>query len=96
MAAAMLFDVVLMDLNMPGMTGRQTTALIRAGDGPSLNTPILAFTAVETAMSERLEGLGFDGLVCKPINTEQLLSMVAAVVAAAPSTSSRTLESSHA
>lgn len=34
MAAAMLFDVVLLDLNMPGMTGRQTTASASATARP--------------------------------------------------------------
>ncbi len=39
------YDIIFMDHMMPGMDGVETTQLIRDGDGPNKNTPIVALTA---------------------------------------------------
>lgn len=38
------FDLILMDLQMPGLSGAQTTELVRQGEGQNAKTPIVAFT----------------------------------------------------
>jgi CheY-like chemotaxis protein len=43
--AATPVDVVLMDLRMPGVDGREALVALRAADGPNQATPVLAFTA---------------------------------------------------
>ena len=73
------YDLVLMDINMPGMDGPATLRAIRAGEGGQADIPIVALTA--EAMSgdrERYLGLGFDGYLTKPISPPALLETLAA------------------
>lgn len=75
------FDVVLMDMQMPGMDGLEATRLIRALPEPASNTPIVAMTA--NAMREHHEAClsaGMNEYISKPINPDALLSMVARFV----------------
>ncbi len=71
------FDLVFMDLQMPGMDGVETTARIRELDTTSHRTPIIALTAHALAdEQERLIQQGFDGYLAKPISTSQLISVI--------------------
>lgn len=80
LAAELPFDVVLMDLRMPGMDGFEALRQIRSRVGPNDATPILAFTAdAGPDDGTRLIGLGFDGVVSKPIDAAQLISAIARV-----------------
>jgi CheY-like chemotaxis protein len=71
--AAFTFDVVLMDLHMPGLDGFETTRRIRALDGPIARIPIIAVTA--TARPEDypqcLEA-GMNEVLAKPFTPEAL------------------------
>ena len=83
-AARQAFDVILMDLRMPRLDGIGAVARIRAAAGPNQATPILAFTADATsAFDDRLEALGFDGVVAKPVEPGQLIAAIFGAVAAA-------------
>jgi CheY-like chemotaxis protein len=68
-AAAGGFDVILMDVQMPGMDGLQATVAIREAEaGSGVHVPILAMTA--HAMSgdrDRCLAAGMDGYLSKPI-----------------------------
>ena len=81
--AAERFDVVLMDLQMPGMDGYAATAAIRRreeaqGAGP---TPILALTARASRSNEAwCLAAGFDGFLLKPYRPRELFDAIAAVV----------------
>ncbi|WP_298330403.1 response regulator, partial [Asticcacaulis sp.] len=46
-AAVQRFDVILMDMIMPGMDGLQTTAALRQSDGPNRETPVIAVTGMD-------------------------------------------------
>ena len=71
------FDLVFMDLQMPGMDGVETTARIRALDSGSHQTPIIALTAHALAdEQEKLAKQGFDGYMPKPISSAQLIELV--------------------
>jgi signal transduction histidine kinase len=72
-----VFDLILMDIRMPGMGGEAAMGRIRSGEGPNADAPILAFTAdVDGQATERLLGAGFDGHVHKPIDARGLITSV--------------------
>lgn len=71
------FDLVFMDLQMPGMDGVETTARIREMDNSSHRTTIIALTAHALAdEQERLIRQGFDGYLPKPISSAQLAETI--------------------
>ncbi|NKC30137.1 EAL domain-containing protein [Falsiroseomonas selenitidurans] len=78
------FDVVLMDVQMPGMDGLEATRRIRALPGAAGRVPILAVTA--GAFREDIEACqeaGMDGHVEKPIRVATLEQALDRVVPAA-------------
>jgi len=77
-AAAERFDIILMDISMPGMDGVEATRAIRAGAGPCREAPIIALTA--HAMPEeraRFAAAGMQDCLTKPIRRETLLQALA-------------------
>lgn len=74
------FDLVLMDLEMPGMDGHETVRRIREGGGPGGGPdvrnpaiPVLAVTAHALAdIRERCEKEGMNGFVTKPVGFGEL------------------------
>jgi signal transduction histidine kinase len=71
------FDVVLMDVNMPGIDGVEATRRIRALGGRAAATPILALTAnVMAHQRQSYLASGMDGVVAKPFSPATLLSAV--------------------
>jgi signal transduction histidine kinase/DNA-binding NarL/FixJ family response regulator/HPt (histidine-containing phosphotransfer) domain-containing protein len=69
------FDVVLMDVMMPGMDGLEATRRIRALPGAQAEVPILAVTA--SAFAEDVEACreaGMNAHLAKPIEREALLA----------------------
>ncbi|WP_421932551.1 ATP-binding protein [Phenylobacterium sp.] len=76
------FDLVLMDIQMPGMTGIDVLQALRAEAGPNRQTPLIAVTAdAMTLGAERYLDLGFAGLVTKPVQVQSLVSAMMAAVA---------------
>ncbi len=71
------FDVVLMDVRMPGMDGLEATRRIRALGGARALVPIVALTA--QAFAEQVEECrqeGMDGHLAKPFEPAALLTAV--------------------
>jgi signal transduction histidine kinase len=75
------FDIVLMDVNMPDMDGMEATRRVRAIDGPSAGTPIVALTA-DVLPHQRAAYLaaGMNGMVAKPFSPTSLLEEIARVL----------------
>jgi len=77
-----VFDLVILDVQMPVMDGFEATFLIRAREqGSGRHTPILALTAhAMKGDRERCLEAGMDGYVTKPIQINELLAAISAAV----------------
>lgn len=70
-------DLVLLDLNLPGVDGGYVCREVRAASG----VPIIAVTSRDTDMDELVTlAAGADDFVAKPYNEQVLLAHVAAVL----------------
>lgn len=84
MAVRQDFDVVLMDVQMPEMDGIAAMQLLRQRDASlGVHTPIIMLTAhAMQGDRERFIAAGADGYIAKPIQIEQLLAEIEAVLSA--------------
>ncbi len=72
------FDLILMDLQMPGMDGLAATRAIRAGSEANGSTPIVALSAnVLPTHLDACREAGMDDHIGKPIDPADLLTKVA-------------------
>ena len=77
MAQQARYDVVLMDVEMPGMDGLETTTAIRAWENGNRRVPIIALTAdAMTGDRKRCLAAGMDAYLSKPINQHEMISLV--------------------
>lgn len=68
------FDLVLMDVNMPGISGLEASKEIRKFNK---DIPILALTAVEVEeIREEIQGAGMSGFIIKPYDVQQFYQIV--------------------
>ena len=77
-----IFDLVLMDVQMPVMDGLQATAAIRDWeDDPEVHVPVVGLTAHASAEDrERCLQAGMDGYLTKPVNLSDLDKVLADVL----------------
>lgn len=72
------FDLVLLDISMPGMSGLEVCRRLRQAP-ETAGLRIVAYTAhAFPAEREEILSAGFDDLLIKPIQREALTAMVAA------------------
>jgi signal transduction histidine kinase/ActR/RegA family two-component response regulator len=79
-----IFDAILMDVQMPGMSGLDATAMIRAHERTTgAHMPIIAMTAhALQGDRERCLAAGMDAYVPKPIRHHELRMVLASVLPA--------------
>lgn len=73
-------DLILLDINLPGMDGYEVLEILRKND-LTCNTPVVAVSA--NAMKSDIEkGLsaGFDDYITKPINIQYMLSVLETMI----------------
>jgi signal transduction histidine kinase/ActR/RegA family two-component response regulator len=81
--AAEVFDLVLMDLRMPRMDGREALKAVRTYVASAADTPILAYTADGDGDVSLLMAAGFAGVVSKPLVPADFLRTVSRALYAA-------------
>lgn len=75
-------DLILMDIQLPGMDGLQATALLKA-DQATRDIPVLALTALAMkGDEERIRAAGCDGYIAKPLDYKAFLAEIKARLAA--------------
>jgi signal transduction histidine kinase/ActR/RegA family two-component response regulator len=85
-AARRAVDMVLLDIQMPGMSGPETLRRLRAIEGPNRTAPVVAVTADVLSHDKAGYGaLGFQGYVAKPIQVPALAAALSAALATAVS-----------
>jgi CheY-like chemotaxis protein len=71
------YDLILMDVNMPGMDGMEATRRIRDLPQPQAAVPIVALTAdVMTHHQAAYHAAGMNGFVPKPFSPSQMLAEI--------------------
>lgn len=76
-------DLILMDIQLPGMDGLQATALLKQ-DEATRAIPVIALTALAMkGDEERIRAAGCDGYVAKPLAYREFLAVVSTHLAKA-------------
>ena len=71
-------DLILMDIQLPGMDGLQATALLKRDDATRA-IPVIALTALAMkGDEERIRAAGCDGYLAKPMRYQEFLATIAA------------------
>ncbi len=82
--AAQVFDVMLLDVHLPGLSGVELCQRIRSGGGSNATTRIFALTAsVQPAAVRGYLEAGMDGVLAKPLRLDDLRRALAGEPAAA-------------
>ena len=74
-----VFDLILMDCQMPNMDGYECTVRIRENEiGEDKRVPIIAITAnAYEEDKQRCLDVGMDDFISKPVNSQGLYSVIA-------------------
>jgi two-component system cell cycle response regulator DivK len=77
-------DLILMDIQLPGMDGLQATALLKA-DEATRAIPVIALTALAMkGDEERIRAAGCDGYIAKPLAYREFLATISILLVKAP------------
>jgi two-component system cell cycle response regulator DivK len=69
-------DLILMDIQLPGINGMEAFRQVRAAPGCA-SIPVVAFTASVTPTDRsQISAAGFDAFISKPINLKEFLETV--------------------
>ena len=75
-------DLIIMDIQLPGMSGLEVTHTLKAG-ADTRDIPIIATTAYALrGDEEKIRASGCDGYMAKPIAISEFLEMVKSLMAA--------------
>ena len=70
-------QLILMDIQLPGMDGLEATALLKK-DQATKHIPVIALTALAMkGDEERIRAAGCDGYIAKPMRYREFLAIVA-------------------
>ena len=70
-------DIILMDIQLPGMDGLEACAQLKADDA-TRDIPVIALTALAMKGDEdRIRAAGCDGYIAKPMRYHEFLATIA-------------------
>ena len=76
-------NLILMDIQLPGMDGLEATALLKRDDATRA-IPVIALSALAMkGDEERIRAAGCDGYIAKPMRYKEFLATIAASLAQA-------------
>jgi len=76
--ARQAFDLILLDVHLPGISGVELCKQIRHTQGPNRQTRIFALTAsVQPALMRGYLDAGMDGIIAKPLKLDNLRQVLA-------------------
>src|SRR5579862_579165 len=71
-------DLILMDIQLPGMDGLEATGVLKRDDATSV-IPVIALTALAMkGDEERILAAGCDGYIAKPLRHHEFLAAITA------------------
>jgi len=76
LAAKDFFDLAIIDIHMPGMSGYEVAKVIRGVKSSIQNFPIIALSSLMERDAGKCRQAGFDGFLSKPIRRDKLFQMV--------------------
>ena len=77
-------DLILMDIQLPGMDGLQATGLLKS-DASTRAIPVIALTALAMkGDEERIRAAGCDGYIAKPLAYREFLATISSLLEKAP------------
>jgi PAS domain S-box-containing protein len=75
------FDVCILDIQMPSMSGYEVARQIRDPESDIAHTALLAFSSSKERDAKRCMEAGFDGFLPKPVHRQKLLDMMERLLA---------------
>ena len=71
------FDLLLTDIFMPEMGGKELVQRLRSGDSLNAKLPVIALTAMgDVHEAEELKSYGVDQIILKPFNSKDLIQAI--------------------
>lgn len=77
------YDVILLDIHMPGMDGFAVAKEIRSQSGANTNTPIIAVTAHSEYLTSKEQRQVFNNYLLKPVRQDDLTKAIEGAAATA-------------
>ena len=72
------YDVILLDLKMPKMTGWEVAKAVRETYNPNVDQPLIALTATVAQIDkQKAQSSGFDHILRKPFDEAELFTIIA-------------------
>ena len=75
------FDLLLSDIQMPGMSGYEVVRKIREAGEMFYKLSVIALSSLVERDAKKCEAAGFDGFLSKPIRSDKLFQMMERVMA---------------
>ena len=81
LARAQQPEVIIMDINLPGLSGLDALRIVRTGDATK-HIPNIALTAAATELDKQLEiQAGFYRYLTKPVKVDEVMAALEALLA---------------